>query len=110
MGIFSLSLSVASEEYKLLHRLNQVTIAKYQDMTALTGRLNEISQRLNEKCKLKSNNVFLFFYSCASLQACTGVLIYYTSDSDRCQQARGIGVLVLGVYNGVKFFISFDDV
>ena len=47
-----LSSSVTSEEYKLLHRLNQVTIAKYQDMTALAGRLNEVSQRLNEKCKL----------------------------------------------------------
>jgi hypothetical protein len=49
---FSLFLSVTSEEYKLLHRLNQVTIAKYQDMTALAGRLNEVSQRLNDKCKL----------------------------------------------------------
>jgi hypothetical protein len=51
----SLPLSVTSEEYKLLHRLNQVTIAKYQDMTALAGRLNEVSQRLNDKCKLIHN-------------------------------------------------------
>lgn len=43
---------VTSEEYKLLQRLNQMTIAKYQDMTALAGRLNDVSQRLNDKCKL----------------------------------------------------------
>ena len=46
----SFSLSVTSEEYKLLHGLNQVTIAKYQDMTALAGGLNEVS--LSDKCKL----------------------------------------------------------
>ena len=36
----------------MLLRLNQMTIAKYSDMTALAGRLNEVSQRLNDKCKL----------------------------------------------------------
>lgn len=56
--------TVTSEEYKLLHRLNQVTIAKYEDMTALAGRFNEVSQRLNEKCKIKEpveilNKVFI---------------------------------------------------
>ena len=43
--------AVTSEEYKLLERLNQVSIAKYQDMTALAGRLNHVSQRLSDKCK-----------------------------------------------------------
>lgn len=42
---------VTSEEYQLLLRLNQMTIAKYSDMTALAGRLNQVSQQLNEKCK-----------------------------------------------------------
>ena len=51
ISLSSFSQLATSEEYKLLHRLNQVTIAKYQDMTALAGRLNEVSQRLNEKCK-----------------------------------------------------------
>lgn len=40
-----------SEEYELLRRLNQMTLNKYQDMTALASRLNEVSQRLNDKCK-----------------------------------------------------------
>ena len=48
----SLHASVTSEEYSLLHRLNQVSIAKYQDMTALATTLNHQSQRLNDKCKL----------------------------------------------------------
>lgn len=39
-----------SEEYQLLQRLNQMTIAKYSDMTSLAGRLNEVSQRLIDKC------------------------------------------------------------
>lgn len=52
-------IAVTSEEYKLLHRLNQVTIAKYQDMTALAGRLNEVSQRLNDKCKSYATYTFL---------------------------------------------------
>ena len=51
-------IAVTSEEYKLLHRLNQVTIAKYQDMTALAGRLNEVSQRLNDKCKSYATYIF----------------------------------------------------
>ena len=42
---------VTSEEYELLLRLNQMTMAKYSDMTALATRLNTVSDRLNEKCK-----------------------------------------------------------
>lgn len=42
---------VTSEEYQLLLKLNQVTIAKYSDMTSLAARLNQVSQKLNEKCK-----------------------------------------------------------
>ena len=37
-----------------------MTIAKYQDMTALAGRLNEVSQRLNEKCKFIHSFNFVF--------------------------------------------------
>ena len=44
--------SVTSEEYSLLHRLNQVSIAKYQDMTALATTLNHQSQRLNDRCRI----------------------------------------------------------
>lgn len=44
-------LAATSEEYQLLQRLNQMTLNKYQDMTALASRLNEVSQRLNDKCK-----------------------------------------------------------
>ena len=44
--------TATSEEYQLLHRLNQMTIAKYSDMTSLASRLNEVSERLNDKCKL----------------------------------------------------------
>ena len=40
-----------SEEYQLLQRLNQMTLNKYQDMTALASRLNDVSQRLNDKCE-----------------------------------------------------------
>ncbi len=43
--------SVTSEEYELLLRLNQMTMAKYSDMTSLATRLNTVSDRLNEKCK-----------------------------------------------------------
>ena len=32
-------------------RLNQMTIAKYSDMTSLAGRLNLVSKKLNEKCE-----------------------------------------------------------
>ena len=39
------------EEYDLLLRLNQITIAKYNDMAKLSGGLTEVAQRLNEKCK-----------------------------------------------------------
>lgn len=42
-------LAATSEEYELLRRLNQMTLNKYQDMTALASRLNEVSQRLNDK-------------------------------------------------------------
>ena len=42
---------VTSEEYELLLRLNQMTMAKYSDMTALASRLNTVSDKLNEKCK-----------------------------------------------------------
>ncbi|CAI7999595.1 Biogenesis of lysosome-related organelles complex 1 subunit 2 [Geodia barretti] len=42
-------LAATSEEYALLQRLNQITLNKYQDMTALASRLNEVSQRLNDK-------------------------------------------------------------
>ena len=28
-----------------------MTLNKYQDMTALASRLNEVSQRLNDKCE-----------------------------------------------------------
>ena len=52
---------MTSEEYSLLHRLNQVSIAKYQDMTALTTTLNHQSQRLNDKindkCKLLCSGI-----------------------------------------------------
>ena len=44
-------LSVTSEEYQLLLRLNQMTVAKYSDMTSLAGRLNQVSEKLNEKCR-----------------------------------------------------------
>jgi len=43
---------VTVEEYQLLLKLNQMTIAKYSDMTALATRLNDVSQRLNDKCEL----------------------------------------------------------
>ena len=43
--------SVTSEEYQLLLRLNQMTVAKYSDMTSLAGRLNQVSEKLKEKCK-----------------------------------------------------------
>lgn len=43
--------SVTSEEYQLLLRLNQMTVAKYSDMTSLAGRLNQVSEKLQEKCK-----------------------------------------------------------
>lgn len=42
---------VTSEEYELLLRLNQMTVAKYSDMTSLAGRLNQVSQKLHEKCE-----------------------------------------------------------
>ena len=51
-SVFQLSLdSVTSEEYQLLLRLNQMTVAKYSDMTSLAGRLNQVSEKLQEKCK-----------------------------------------------------------
>ena len=37
------------EEYDLLLRLNQITIAKYSDMGKLAGGLTDVSKRLNEK-------------------------------------------------------------
>lgn len=42
-------LAITSEEYQLLLRLNQMTMAKYSDMTALASRLNVVSNKLNEK-------------------------------------------------------------
>ena len=45
---------VTSEEYQLLLRLNQMTIAKYSDMTSLAARLNQVSDKLKEKCELTS--------------------------------------------------------
>ena len=42
---------VTCEEYDLLLRLNQVTIAKYNDMTTIASGLADVSQRLNDKCK-----------------------------------------------------------
>jgi hypothetical protein len=71
-----ISLSVTSEEYKLLHRLNQVTIAKYQDMTALAGRLNEVSQRLNDKCKLKHINFDIIFSVLVVMLCCQLSVMY----------------------------------
>ena len=38
-------------EYQLLRRLNQITLAKYADMTALAGRLNQVAGGLNDKCE-----------------------------------------------------------
>ena len=46
---------VTCEEYDLLLRLNQITIAKYSDMGKLAGGLTDVSKRLNEKCKFVSN-------------------------------------------------------
>lgn len=40
------------EEYDLLLRLNQIAIAKYNDMSKLSSGLTEVAQRLNDKCKL----------------------------------------------------------
>ena len=62
--------AVTSEEYKLLHRVNQVTIAKYQDMTALAGRLNEVSKGLNDKCKTISLSLSSIAYPSFSLSIC----------------------------------------
>ena len=45
------------EEYDLLLRLNQITIAKYSDMGKLAGGLTDVSKRLNEKCKFVSNKL-----------------------------------------------------
>lgn len=42
-------LAVTVEEYQLLLRLNQMSLAKYSDMSALARRLNEVSQRLSDK-------------------------------------------------------------
>ncbi|CAI7999599.1 Biogenesis of lysosome-related organelles complex 1 subunit 2 [Geodia barretti] len=54
-------LAATSEEYALLQRLNQITLNKYQDMTALASRLNEVSQRLNDKCQFLSPLLSLIF-------------------------------------------------
>ena len=71
-GRGSLSLSplppATSEEYDLLQRLNLITLNKYQDMTALASRLNEVSQRLNDKCGV-SPSLRLVQFS-PSLQLC----------------------------------------
>ncbi|XP_003389556.1 PREDICTED: biogenesis of lysosome-related organelles complex 1 subunit 2-like [Amphimedon queenslandica] len=42
-------LAMTCEEYDLLLRLNQVTIAKYNDMTTIASGLADVSQRLNDK-------------------------------------------------------------
>ena len=71
----------------MLHRLNQVTIAKYQDMTALAGRLNEVSQRLNEKCKL-IHNLTQTQVHIISVTAC---YISTTSKSESLQDSIALG-------------------
>ena len=47
-------LAATESEYQLLRRLNQISLAKYADMTELAGRLNEVAQRLNDKCESPS--------------------------------------------------------
>lgn len=47
-----LSHPATSEEYKLLQQLNQITLAKYTDMCSIAHRLNEVSTRVNDNCKL----------------------------------------------------------
>lgn len=44
-------LAATESEYQLLRQLNQISLAKYADMTELSGRLNEVAQRLNDKCE-----------------------------------------------------------
>ena len=44
-------LAVTCEEYDLLKGLNQITLAKYNDMVKLAGGLTEVSSKLNEKCE-----------------------------------------------------------
>jgi len=64
--------AVTSEEYELLLRLNQMTMAKYSDMTALASRLNTVSDKLNEKCESISSlcpalsSPYLIVLSCTS--------------------------------------------
>ena len=89
---------MTSEEYKLLHRLNQVTIAKYQDMTALAGRLNEVSKGLNDKCKMISLSLSLSLSSIAypsfSLSSCISTAILWSDrpgrDECQCSWADGL--------------------
>lgn len=58
------------EEYDLLLQLNQITLAKYNDMTKMAAGLSEVSQRLNDKCML----LFMFLdHSCK--------LNYYTHNN-----------------------------
>lgn len=63
---------VTSEEYQLLLRLNQMTIAKYSDMTSLAGRLNQVSEKLNEKCKCDSKETVPLL--CHVVQSCPSSL------------------------------------
>ena len=46
------TITATSEEYKLLQQLNQITLAKYTDMCTIAHRLNEVSARVNDNCKL----------------------------------------------------------
>ena len=45
------TITATSEEYDLLLRLNQITIAKYADMAKLAGGLTDVADRLNDKCE-----------------------------------------------------------
>lgn len=61
-------LAATESEYQLLRRLNQISLAKYADMSELAGRLNEVAQRLNDKCEsidpfCRTGLISLFFLS-----------------------------------------------
>ena len=69
---------VTGEEYQLLVRLNQMTMVKYSDMTALSARLNVVSDRLNEKCE-SDNAIPTWSVSMWPINPLTPISIIYFS-------------------------------